>query len=328
MTRNETMTTQYSPGHDHDHDHHHGHSHSHAPKVDAANRRRVGLAALLTGLFVVVEVVGGIVSGSLALLADAGHMVTDFAALAMAWGGFVIAQRPATWRHTFGYDRVAILVAFVNGLTLFAVAGWIVWEAVERLSEPGNILAGPMLWVAVAGLVVNVLVFWILMGADRANLNIRGAMLHVLGDLLGSVAAIAAALIILMTGWVAADPVLSVLVALLILKSAWGLIRDSAHVLLQGAPKGVDVRAVAQDLVAAIDGLDAVDHVHVWSLTPERPMLTLDAYVGEGVEPVSIGRALKARLGERHGIEHATVNVMRVSGESASRCPYARGSAG
>lgn len=295
--------------HHHDQDHHDGHSH--APKVNQSNRRRVGLAAILTGLFVVVEIVGGVMSGSLALLADAGHMVTDFAALAMAWGGFVIAQRPANWRHTFGYDRFSILVAFVNGLTLFAVAVWIVCEAAQRLTAPGEVLAGPMLYVAIAGLVVNLLVFWVLMGADRDNLNIRGAMLHVLGDLLGSAAAILAAIIIMTTGWVAADPILSVLVALLILKSAWGLVKDSAHILLEGAPDEVDTRAIAADLVATIDGLDAVEHIHAWSITPERPMLTLDAYVGEGVRLGPINRAIKARLLDAFNIDHATVDVMR-----------------
>lgn len=299
-------------GHDHS-GHHHG-GHSHAPRVNARNRHRVGLAAVLTGLFVIVEVIGGLISGSLALIADAGHMVTDFAALAMAWGGFVIAQRPATWRHTFGFDRFSILVAFVNGLTLFAVAGWIVWEAVQRLNAPGSILAGPMLWVAIAGLVVNLVVFAILQGADRDNLNVRGAMLHVLGDLLGSAAAISAALIIMATGWVAVDPILSVLVACLILRSAWFLVRQSAHILLQGAPDGIDTRAVATDLVETIDGLIAVEHVHAWSVTPERHVVTLDAYVGEGQRLGPVSRAIKARLDTEFGIDHATVDVMRRTG--------------
>ncbi len=241
--------------------------------MTADNARRVGLAALLTGLFVGVEVAGGLISGSLALLADAGHMVTDFAALAMAWVAFRIAQRPATPDYTFGYDRVPILVAFVNGLTLFAVAGWIVWEAIERLASPAEVLAGPMLWVALAGLGVNVLVFWILMGADAENLNIRGAMLHVLGDLLGSAAAILAALIIMATGWVAADPILSVLVALLILRSAYGLARDSARVLMQGAPREAGALRTELD---AIDGLE-IEQLRVWSLTPERTVVTLRA---------------------------------------------------
>lgn len=298
-------------GSHHHHDHAH-HGHSHAPSVNARNKRRVGLAAIITGLFVIVEVVGGLISGSLALLADAGHMVTDFAALAMAWGGFVIAQRPATWRHTFGYGRFSILVAFVNGLTLFAVAAWIVWEAIHRIGNPGEVLAGTMLWVAIAGLIVNLLVFSILHGADRENLNVRGAMLHVLGDLLGSAAAILAALIILLTGWIAVDPILSVLVALLILKSAWSLIRDSAHILLEGAPDGIDTRAIAADLVETIDGLVAVDHLHAWCITPEHPMLTLEAHVTDPkVRLGPISKAIKQRLKEQFNVDHATVDVTR-----------------
>jgi len=303
-------------GHSHgDHDHsHHDHSHtghSHAPKVDEKNRNRVGLAAALTGLFMIAEVVGGLISGSLALLADAGHMMTDFAALAMAWGAFSIAKRPANWRLSYGYDRVSILVAFVNGLTLFALSIWIIWEAIQRILEPGDVLAGPMLWVAIAGLVVNLVVFKILMGADQHNLNIRGAVLHVLGDLLGSVAAIAAAIIILLTGWMLADPLLSVLVALLILRSAWFLIRDSAHVLLQGAPNGLDKREIEADLLQEIPELRRVEHVHAWSVTPERPILTLNAFIDpvEKIEPVAA--RIKARLLEKFHIDHATIDVMR-----------------
>lgn len=303
-------------GHSHgDHDHsHHDHSHtghSHAPKVDEKNRNRVGLAAALTGLFMIAEVVGGLISGSLALLADAGHMMTDFAALAMAWGAFSIAKRPANWRLSYGYDRVSILVAFVNGLTLFALSIWIIWEAIQRILEPGDVLAGPMLWVAIAGLVVNLVVFKILMGADQHNLNIRGAVLHVLGDLLGSVAAIAAAIIILLTGWMLADPLLSVLVALLILRSAWFLIRDSAHVLLQGAPNGLDKREIEADLLLEIPELRRVEHVHAWSVTPERPILTLNAFIDpvEKIEPVAA--RIKARLLEKFHIDHATIDVMR-----------------
>lgn len=303
-------------GHSHgDHDHsHHDHSHtghSHAPKVDEKNRNRVGLAAALTGLFMIAEVVGGLISGSLALLADAGHMMTDFAALAMAWGAFSIAKRPANWRLSYGYDRVSILVAFVNGLTLFALSIWIIWEAIQRILEPGEVLAGPMLWVAIAGLVVNLVVFKILLGADQHNLNIRGAVLHVLGDLLGSVAAIAAAIIILLTGWMLADPLLSVLVALLILRSAWFLIRDSAHVLLQGAPNGLDKREIEADLLQEIPELRRVEHVHAWSVTPERPILTLNAFIDpvEKIEPVAA--RIKARLLEKFHIDHATIDVMR-----------------
>ena len=303
----------------HDHDHQ-GHGHHHAPSVSERNLRIVGLAALVTGAFVVVEVIGGVVSGSLALLADAGHMVTDFAALALAWAGFRVARRPATWRHTFGFDRFSILVAFVNGLTLFAIAGWIVWEAAQRLLQPGDVLAGPMFWVAVAGLVVNLVVFAMLQRADPENLNIRGAMLHVLGDLLGSAAAIAAALIIWTTGWVMADPILSALVALLILRSALGLVRDSAHILLEGAPDGIDTREIAADLLEHVDGLEGVSHLHSWSITPERPMLTLDATVAPERPLGPVSRAIKARLRERFGIDHATVDVSRAGEDEPPAC--------
>ena len=301
-------------GSHHNHGHNHGHGQSHCPAQAARNNRtRVGIAALLTGLFMVVEIAGGLISGSLALLADAGHMMTDFAALAMAWGAFTIAKRPANWKHTFGYDRFSILIAFVNGLTLFLVAVWILWEAFHRIQTPGEILAGPMLWVAIGGLAVNLIVFKILLGADQDNLNIRGAVLHVLGDLLGSVAAIIAALVIMKTGWMPIDPILSVLVALLILRSAWRLIKDSAHILLEGAPAHIDRRAIREDLPAHIEGLISVDHIHAWSITPERPMLTLEAFVEDGVSLETVSQAIKTRLKAEFHVEHATVDVMRES---------------
>ncbi len=298
-------------GHSHSHHHAGGHSGSHCPTHGAKNRRRVGIAALLTGLFMIAEVAGGLISGSLALLADAGHMLTDFAALAMAWGAFTLARRPANWKHTFGFDRFSILVAFVNGLTLFAIAVWIMVEAGQRFYAPGEILAGPMLWIAVGGLCVNILVFWILMGADQDNLNIRGAVLHVLGDLLGSVAAIVAALIIMRTGWMPIDPLLSVLVALLILKSAWSLIKDSAHILLEGAPEGIDRRLIRDDLLSEIPGLFDVCHIHAWSITNDRPMMTLEAFVEPSASLEVISTAIKARLKSQFHIDHATVDVSR-----------------
>jgi len=240
--------------HGHSHHDHSGAGHSHAPKANAKNLRRIGIAAVLTGLFMIVEVIGGVVSGSLALLADAGHMMTDFAALAMAWGAFIIAKRPANWRLSYGYDRVSILVAFVNGLTLFVLALWIIWEAV---------------------------------------------------------AAIAAAIIILLTGWVLADPILSVLVALLILRSAWALIGDSAHVLLQGAPEGLDKREIEADLLANIPDLIRLEHIHIWSVTPERPVLTLNAFIqpDKKIEPVA--EQIRARIHKVFHIDHATIDVMR-----------------
>ena len=257
----------------------------------------------------VAEVAGGLISGSLALIADAGHMLTDFAALAMAWGAFRLAARPANSRYTYGYDRISILVAFLNALTLFAVAGWIIWEAGHRFFAPGEILAGTMLWVAVAGLAVNLIVFWILLGADQENLNIRGAVLHVLGDLLGSIAAIAAAVIIFTTGWVLADPILSVLVAVLILRSAWFLFKDSAHVLLQGTPKALDSAKIEADLTEQIEGLSQIKTLRIWSVTRQHPVLTLKATLRQDANIATVSDAVEQRLKECFEIEDATIDL-------------------
>jgi cobalt-zinc-cadmium efflux system protein len=271
------------------------------------NERRVGWAALLTGLFMLGEIAGGILSGSLALLADAGHMFADFLALAMAWAAFRIARRPANWRFSFGFDRFQILVAFANGLSLFVIAGWIILEAASRLLTPHDVMGGTMLAVALVGLGVNMAAFLILAGAERENLNIRAAAIHVMGDLLGSLAAILAAIIILLTDWMLADPLLSLLVALLILKSAWGVVRKAGHILLEGAPDGLDSQAVAADLVANISGVESVHHVHIWSITQERPMMTLHARLAEishmpAHHSAFIVAAIKARLAERFGV--------------------------
>jgi cobalt-zinc-cadmium efflux system protein len=299
--------------HDHSHQHEHddGHRHSGA-HAGPDNQARVGWAALLTGGFMAVEAVGGVLSGSLALLADAGHMLTDAAALALAWLAFRIARRPSDWKRTYGFHRFQVLAAYSNGLTLFFIALAIAWEALRRLREPAEVLAGPMLVVAVVGLSVNVAAFLVLHGAERENLNVKGAMLHVLGDLLGSAAAIVAALVILWTGWTPIDPLLSVLVAVLILRSAWFLIGASGHILLEAAPKGLDVRALQADLVAAIPGVEDVHHVHAWSLTEDKRMVTLHARVAETAgtaETARISAAIKAHLRTRYRIDHATVEV-------------------
>jgi cobalt-zinc-cadmium efflux system protein len=290
---------------------HAGHSHGFAGHAHGASETRIALAAVLTGLFMVAEVVGGLVSGSLALLADAGHMLTDFTALSLGWLAFRLARRPHDARRTYGYSRFQVLVAFMNGVALFAIAGFIVVEAWHRIGEPGEILGGTMLAIAAAGLAVNLAVLAILHGADRDNLNIRGAVLHVIGDLLGSVAAIVAAIVILWTGWTPIDPILSVLVALLILVSAWRLVRDAGHVLLEGVPEGLDVDAVGPHLVAHVPGVCEVHHVHAWALTPERPMVTLHAAITDGTEPMAAIRAIKAELSRRFSIGHATVEIER-----------------
>ncbi|MGH6916015.1 MAG: cation diffusion facilitator family transporter, partial [Geminicoccales bacterium] len=249
--------------HDHPHDHHH--------HGGADNERRVLLALILTGGFMVVEVAGGLAAGSLALIADAGHMLTDTVSLALAFVAFRIGRWPQDSRRTYGYHRFQVLAAFVNGLTLVAIVGWIAIEAIRRLLEPVEVLGGLMLAIALIGLFVNLAAFAILHGGDRRNLNIRGAALHVLADLLGSVAAIVAAMVITWTGWMPIDPLLSLLVAGLILRSAWSLVRRSAHILLEGAPDWLDDAELRDALVAAVPAVRDVHHVHVWMLTLERP---------------------------------------------------------
>jgi len=303
----ESHSHQHSHGHDHGDTHDHsGTSHDH---THGASERRLGLAAILTGAFMLAEVAGGLLSGSLALLADAGHMLTDFASLTLAWYGFRLARRPADWKRTYGYDRFTVLVAFGNGLALFAIAAWIVAEAWHRLRAPSEVLGGIMLWVALAGLAVNVLAFWLLQGGDRENLNVRAAALHVAGDLLGSVAAIVAAMVIIATGWRPIDPLLSVLVALIILRSAWVVVQESGHILLEGSPSGFDTRELARSLGHEFPEIADVHHVHAWSITQRRKMVTLHVRTTDTGAPEQLVARMKQHLLEHFDISHATIEV-------------------
>lgn len=309
------MARDHSHGHDdgpHGHDHHghghHGHSHgAHGHAHGVSDQRRVLIAAVLTGGFMVAEAIGGFVTGSLALLADAGHMLADSVALWLAWYAFVLAGRAATSRLTYGFGRVKTLVAYTNGVTIFAIALWIVVEAWQRFVDPPVILGGPMLVIACLGLLVNIAGYVVLHGGDRTSLNMRGALLHVLGDMLGSAAAIAAALIILATGWTAIDPILSVLVALLILSTAWSLMKEAAHVLLEGVPGRLDRDGILRDLSETVEGVREIHHMHVWSIDGSRNIATLHACLEEGTDPHRAVTAIKMRLAARHNIEHATV---------------------
>src|SRR3954463_5576422 len=262
---------------------HHGHGHGHHDHAHEhhGSERRVVWAAILTAGFMLAEVAGGLLAGSLALVADAAHMLTDAVSLGLAWFAFRIARQPPDWRRTYGFDRFQILAAYTNGVVLFLVAAWIVAEAVARPVTPGPVLGGAMLAIAALGLLANAAVFAILHGGDRENLNVRGAILHVLGDMLGSVGAILAAGIILLTGWTPADPILSVLVSLLVLRAAWRIVAEASHILLEGAPAGLDVRTIGPDLVENVPGVADVHHVHAWSLTQKKPLVTLHARLEE-----------------------------------------------
>lgn len=310
-----TASHGHSLGEGHEHRHGgggpgHVHDHSHAPTVTASNERTVLLALALTAGFMVAEVIGGLLSGSLALIADAGHMLTDAVALGLAWAGFYFGKRAATSTKTFGYLRLEVLAGFVNAVTLLLLVAWIAWEAVGRLLMPSPVLAGPMLVVAVIGLAVNIAVFLILHRADTEHVNIQGAILHVLGDLLGSVAAIVAAVAIYVTGWTPVDPILSVLILLLILRSAWSLLNKSLHILLEGVPADIDVEALRRHLTEKVQGVSSVDHIHVWSITSGMPSATLEAAIAAGADARTVTQAIKRELSEVFGIGHSTVEIV------------------
>ena len=302
----ETQRHGHDGGHDHGHGHHHGHAHG-----AGDNERRIFWVMWLTAAFTVIEAVGGLYAGSLALLADAGHMATDAAALALAWYAFRVARRPADERRSFGYHRAQVLAAFVNGGVLVAVVIWIAVEAVQRLLAPVSILGDTMLAVGVAGLVANLIGFAVLRRGQE-NINVRGAALHVLGDLLGSAGAVAAAVVILATGWTPIDPILSIVVAVLVLRSAWTLLRHSGHILLEGTPDWLDVEALRAELAAAVPGVEDVHHVHVWSMTHERPLLTMHALVVETADRENVLKSLQGYLAEHYGIGHTTIQIEAV----------------
>ena len=312
--------SDHATGHTHDHDHDHGHSHphdehghaghghSHAPAVTHDNAWRIRLVFLLTAGYAVVQALGGWLSGSLALIADAGHMVSDAAALLLALIAYRIAARAADATRTYGFHRVRVLAALANGASLLLLVVWIVWEALGRLREPTEVLAGPMLIVALVGLAINIIGALVLWSGNRGDSNLRGALLHVLGDLLGSAGAIAAAIGILLTGWTVLDPLLSVLVAVLVVRSAWGLVSEAIRVLLQSVPLGLDVRAAEADL-ASLPGIDEVGHFHAWTLTDESCVATVHVTPAAGADPLDLPTRVAARLRERYAIDHVTVQV-------------------
>ncbi|KFI28528.1 zinc transporter ZitB [Haematobacter massiliensis] len=289
---------------------HEGHGHSHAPAVTRSNEKRILIVFLMTAGYALVQVVGGLLSGSLALIADAGHMVSDAAALLLALVAYRVARRAANARVSYGYHRVRVLAALVNGGSLLLLVGWIAWEAIQRFRQPVEVLAGPMLAVAVVGLLVNIAGALILHRGGQEDQNLHGAFLHVLGDLLGSVGAIAASIGIMLTGWMPLDPLLSLLVALLVLRSAWLLVKDSVLVLLQATPKNLDPGEVLAEAIR-IPGVAEAAHFHAWTLTDTTIVATLHVTPAPGVDPLDLPPRVSAHLRERFGIDHATVEVDR-----------------
>lgn len=289
------------------HHHHHPGEGGHGLVARGVERRRLVWVLAITAAFMVAEIVGGILSGSLALLADAGHMFTDAGALALSLLAMRLAQRPPTPAKTFGYVRMEILAALVNGATLLAIAIFILREAWLRLHDPVTVDGPVMLTVAVLGLGVNVAGALLLHGHAHDNLNMRGAYLHVLGDLLGSVGAIAAAAVILLTGWTPADPLISVVIAGLILYSAWKLMREATDVLLEAAPPHLDVPEIVSEL-DGIEGLSDVHDVHVWTLTSGFVALAAHGVIDDPSQHGRILEEVRSRMNAR-GIGHVTFQL-------------------
>jgi cobalt-zinc-cadmium efflux system protein len=290
-----------------------GHDHASAHgTATGAHRRRLVLVLVLTGAVFALEVVGALLSGSLALLADAGHMATDAVGIGLALGAVTLAQRPARGRRTFGWQRLEVLAAVGNGLLLLAVGGYVVVQAVRRIGDPPEIHSGWMLSIAVVGLVANVISLAVLHAGQGSSLNTRGAYLEVLGDTLGSLAVIAAALVIATTGWTAADVVASLAVGCLVLPRAWTLLREAADVLLEVAPKGVDLGEVRAH-VLAVDGVLAVHDLHAWTITSGSPVLSAHVVVTDGVLADGHGGRVLDALGECLGshfeLEHCTFQL-------------------
>jgi len=296
--------------HDHaEHDHaghsHAGHNHLHG----VTDLRRIAWAFAVIALFMLVEVAGGVISGSLALIADAGHMVSDAAALGFSWLAIHMGRKAATTEMSYGYKRLEILAAFVNGLALFVIAAWIIYEAIRRFAAPVEVMGTPMLIVAIIGLVANIAAFLILNGGNHDNLNMRSAWLHVLGDLLGSAVAIVAAVVILLTGWTPIDPILSILVAVIVLKSAWQIVKSSGHILLEGTPPGLNPEAIKKEIEARIPQVKDVHHIHAWSMTAEQHMVTLHVVPRDQAPAHEVLAAVRALLTERFSVSHVTVQV-------------------
>lgn len=292
--------------HAHDHSQQAGHEHVHpAPK---GHERALRSAFLLIAAFMFVEAVVGVVANSLTLIADAGHMLLDASALGFSWYAVRLSERESSERLSYGYHRFQVLAAFVNGLALIALCIGIVIAALARLKTPATMIAGPALAVAAAGLGVNLIAFRMLHGVE-GDLNVQSAMLHVLGDLLGSVAAIAAAGTVLFTGWPYADPLLAALVTAVLLRGAIRVLRDAAHILLEGVPRHLDLEQIRDRLSAGLTGRAEIHHVHAWALTMEHPLITLHARVLDGSDGHEIVGRIKAQLLAEFGLDHSTVQV-------------------
>lgn len=298
-------------GHHHHHGHdHHGHSHNHFEEARQGNKKGLLIALLITTGIMFLEFFGGLFTNSLALLSDSGHMLSDASALLLSLVAIWFSSRPPSSARTFGGYRFEILAALFNGVTLFVIAGFIVWEAFGRFLEPQTVASGTMMLIAAIGLLANLLSAWALIrkGDVKNNVNLRGAYLHVLGDALGSIGAIVAGILMLLFDWFVADPIISVLVALLILKSAWGLIKHSVHILMEGTPENIDQKEVKATL-EKIEGVLDVHDLHIWTITSGLDSLSCHLVIEDEKNGQYILQQALDKLKLTFHLEHATIQV-------------------
>uniref|UniRef100_UPI00406D3492 cation diffusion facilitator family transporter n=1 Tax=Psychrobacillus sp. FSL W7-1457 TaxID=2954547 RepID=UPI00406D3492 len=287
------------------------HYNNHGQQQSENNNRKVIMwTFLLITSFMIVEVIGGFMTNSLALLSDAGHMLSDSAALGLSYVALIVGQRAVSGQKTFGYRRFEIFAAFINGLTLIAISIYIFYEAVKRFSAPPTVASTGMLIVAVLGLVVNIVAAFILNHGDNENLNVKSAFLHVIGDILGSIGAITAALLILFFQWNIADPIASIIVAVLIIFSGYRVTRDSFHILMEGAPKHLNTDKIEEKILSVKEVIKVTD-LHIWSITSDFPSLTCHVSVGQDVDEQVVLRKIQTLLHDEFNVHHMTIQIVK-----------------
>jgi len=289
------------------HNHSHsGHSHNHGHN---ANKKALTLSFILIAGFMVVEFIGGLMTNSLALLSDAGHMLSDAVALGLSLAAVIFGQRQATPEKTYGYKRFEILAALLNGIALVVLSIYILYEAIVRLSSPPQVIGKGMMIIAVTGLIINIIVAFILYrGGTKENLNVKSALLHVIGDLLGSIGAITAAILILLFGWNIADPIASMIVALLVLYSGWHILKESVNILMESKPAEVNTDEVI-GILKSIPGVQDIHDLHIWMITPEFPSMTVHLLVDKETDRDFILERALEELTHHTGIHHITIQI-------------------
>lgn len=300
----------YSYGHGHSHS---GHSHTHN-----ANKKALTISFFLIAGFMFVEFIGGYLTNSLALISDAGHMLSDAVALGLSLSALIFGAKAATPSKTYGYKRFEILAALLNGIVLVLLAIFIFKEAIDRLSEPPHVIGQGMMVISIIGLIINIIVAYILhsQGSTKENLNVRSAFLHVIGDLLGSVGAIIAAILIMLFGWYIADPIASMIVSLLVLYSGWHVLKESVNILMEAKPSGVDYEKV-MSLLKSVNGVEDIHDLHIWMITSDFSVMTVHLKVKPDSDRDLILEKSKQLINKEFGIKHVTIQL-----EGRNVCPY------